>query len=69
MKGEGGEREREGGREGGRERETECFPFFVYQGTSQSTGGGASAQTQKREKKPKMTDAEVVAHLSKLSGV
>lgn len=35
-------------------------------GAGQSTGGGASAQqTQKREKKPKMTDAEVVAHLSK----
>lgn len=54
-----------------REREREnngvypgLYLFFLLKG--QATGGGASAtQTQKREKKPKMTDAEVVAHLRK----
>ena len=67
--------EKEGG--GGREREREegekreqlygriITSLLAFLGASQSTGGGASVQTQKREKKPKMTDAEVVAHLSK----
>lgn len=41
----------------------------VPTGASQSTGGGTSTQTQKREKKPKMTDAEVVAHLRQIVSV